>query len=110
MLIVSLALAAALVLAVLYVVAARRWLRITVTGNSMSPTFLDGQRLLVQRRRGREPRTGDAIVFEAPPDRRSEVALRLKRVAAIGGDEMPAWAHERFRSASVPAGYLLVVG
>jgi signal peptidase I len=110
MLIVSLAIAAALVLALLRVVAARRWLRITVTGNSMSPTFLDGQRLVVQRRRGREPRTGEAIVFEAPADRRHEVALRLKRVAATGGEEMPAWASARFRSAVVPAGYLLVVG
>src|SRR3954470_22755922 len=69
----------------------RRWIVVVVTGNSMAPTFRHGERLLARRQR-RAPRTGDAVVFTAPEARRGELALRVKRVAAVAGEEVPTWA------------------
>lgn len=53
-----------------------------VKGNSMHPNFLDGERLLTDKitYRFNEPRRGDVIVFQAPPDRAKDF---IKRVVAI---------------------------
>lgn len=110
MLIATICASIAIAIGVVRMIAARRWLRIVVTGNSMAPTFCDGQLLLVRRRGDRVPRVGDAIVFEAPPNRRQELVLRLKRVAAVGGDALPRWARTRLDEAHVPIGHVVVAG
>ena len=96
--------------------ARRRWLVITVTGNSMAPTLRDGQRLIA--RAGRSFTRGDVIVFRLSAeqiglDDEEGLALRIKRVAAVESDPMPAslrsepWAQG---SAHVPRGKLVVAG
>lgn len=87
----------------------RRWLVVVVTGNSMAPTFGNGERLLVRRRR-RAPRIGDAVVFTAREARRGELALRVKRVAAVAGNEVPAWAHASLGRGAVPSDHVVVAG
>lgn len=114
-------------------VAARRALvLITVSGGSMSPTYTDGEKLLV--RRGR-PRVGDVVVFRHPwlaqtprtaTNNRTETAAAnsaagrpdvewmVKRVVAVPADPVP----RDFRQAvaaldpetTVPSGCLLVRG
>lgn len=109
---------------VLGAVAARRALvLITVSGGSMSPTYTDGEKLLVRRGRLRPPQVGDVVVFRHPhlsraaaPARtaaaetaspgpgmpaahtavpRPDVDWMVKRVVAVGGDRVP----EEFRHA-----------
>lgn len=78
---------------------ARRWLVVTVRGASMSPTLRDGERLLVRRPpRGQPPAhaTGDIAVFRlaSPPSANTsaEPGHRIKRIAAVAGEPVPAWA------------------
>jgi signal peptidase I len=86
-----------------------RWVVVVVTGNSMAPTFRNGERLLV-RRRHRAPRIGDAVVFTAPDSRRGELALRVKRVAAMAGDGVPTWARGALGDGAVPTDHVVVAG
>jgi signal peptidase I len=88
----------------------RRWVVTTVRGTSMTPTFVDGQRVLA-RRPGRRPiRRGDVVVFRTTVT--SAVPLdpqwRLKRVAAIAGDPVPTWLD--VTPNVVPTGRLVIVG
>ncbi len=55
---------------------------------SMAPTFLDGDRLLVDpgAYRRRRPGRGEVVVLRDPEDRRR---LLIKRVAAVAGDPTP---------------------
>jgi signal peptidase I len=81
--------------------AAAGWLRwrlriVTVTGDSMQPTLVPGDRLLVRRTPLARVRTGD-IVVHAYPNRgefaSSEVAgdnWLIKRAVAVPGDPVPA--------------------
>jgi len=97
-------------LAIAAVVAVRRrWLVVTVRGSSMTPTLHDGQRLIA--RRGHDYRTGDIIVFRV--ELADTPALRVKRVAAVGGDPVPM----RLRAGvlagvrhAVPARHVVVAG
>ena len=85
--------------------ARRRWMVVTVRGHSMTPTLHSGERLLVRRwPRGGIPGVGDVIVFL--PDERGP---RIKRVAAIAGDPVPAWLG-RDAGARIPAGHVIVRG
>jgi signal peptidase I len=85
----------------------RRWLTVVVTGNSMAPSFHDGQRLLVTRRDTARPlAVGDVVVFSVP--HAGDLALRIKRVAAIAGEPVPAWV-DRLGSI-VPPAHLVVAG
>ncbi|MBI2007583.1 MAG: signal peptidase I [Candidatus Blackburnbacteria bacterium] len=56
-----------------------------VKGNSMHPNFLDGERLLTDKAsyRFNEPRRGDVIVFQAPPDHAKDF---IKRIIALPGE------------------------
>lgn len=66
-------------IALLAVLAARRWLDVVeVRGRSMSPTLLPDDRLLVVRAR---PRLGDIVLAGDPRDQRREL---IKRVGLIG--------------------------
>ena len=70
----------------------RRHVVVTVAGDSMAPTYLDGDRLLVRRRRLSGVRSGTPILVRLPPPEagpRGEV-LMVKRAAALPGDPVPA--------------------
>jgi signal peptidase I len=58
---------------------------VRVQGRSMDPTFYDGQWLLVRRMNWPAPplRVGDVVVFRMDDD------LLVKRIAALGGQEIP---------------------
>ncbi|GAA3989958.1 S26 family signal peptidase [Allokutzneria multivorans] len=103
---------------------ARRWISVTVDGDSMRPTFNPGDRVLA-RRITAPPRTGDVVVIEAPvlSGNRSTWDLPppgpgdldrqwlIKRVAAIGGDLVPPTAAGVLAAGQVvPPGSVLVVG
>lgn len=53
-----------------------------VISNSMAPTLLTGDRVLVDQRREYTPHTGDVIVFEDP---HNPGEMLTKRIAAVGG-------------------------
>ena len=85
--------------------ARRRFLLVTVVGNSMSPTYHDGQRLLV--RRGRYA-AGDVVMFRAPDTVRFDVAWLVKRAVALAGDPVPPDMTASVGAATVPPGHLVV--
>jgi signal peptidase I len=88
--------------------ARRRVLVIDVVGDSMSPTFRSGERVVAWRRRRRIPQRGEVIVFETPVHRRFDgPELRIKRVIAGSGDPVPASAGGE---GLVPMGYVAVAG
>jgi signal peptidase I len=107
----------------------RRYVAVTVRGQSMEPTYQDGEWLLV--RRGGQPGRGQVVVTEHPraaaavrdprlPDHlRATVAVEpphrwlVKRVAAVAGDPVP---REQVPALSdvpehrVPPGKLVLLG
>jgi signal peptidase I len=93
------------VLVVLLAVLRRRYVVARVWGHSMSPTFHDGERVVATRRR--HYRVGDVIVFR-PRSAATDVAWRIKRIAAVAGDPVPAWLETDHPV--VPAGRVVVVG
>jgi signal peptidase I len=124
----------AVAVGVVGVVAARRALvLITVAGGSMSPTYTDGEKLLVRRGGLRRPRVGDVVVFRhpqlaraaaatasAPAPARPDVDWMVKRVVAVHGDRIPDEIRPAVEAigaigpaeavTAVPPGYLLVRG
>ena len=96
----------------------RRWLVITVRGDSLSPTLRAGERLVVRRPRGRPLAyaTGDIIVFAvgSPPlATRSGPDHRVKRIAAVAGEPVPGWARAALgarEDALVPADRVVGAG
>jgi signal peptidase I len=100
----------AVVAGLVVLAAARRMLTaVTVRGTSMAPTLADGQRVLALRR-GRYVR-GDVVVFgvAGPPVVAGDPVWRVKRVAAVGLDSVPAWMGQG-RAGTVPAGTVVVSG
>jgi signal peptidase I len=85
--------------------ARRRFMLITVRGTSMTPTYDDGERLLL--RRGSYA-TGDVIMFRSPERFQGKMDWLVKRVTAMPGDPVPADMAERAAVAVVPPGRLLV--
>jgi signal peptidase I len=87
----------------------RRLVLVTVRGNSMEPTFADGDRVLV--RRNRTCREGDVVVF-AMPEGEGEPGLHwlVKRVAQVSGERVPGELRSAVTEEIVPAGYLVVRG
>lgn len=96
---------AVVVALVLLVVLRRRYVVARVWGHSMSPTFHDGERVVATRRRNYH--VGDVIVFR-PRSTATDVAWRIKRIAAIAGDPVPDWLAADHPV--VPAGRVVVVG
>ncbi|HTE50040.1 MAG TPA: hypothetical protein VK698_04150 [Kofleriaceae bacterium] len=98
--------------------ARRRWLRVTMLGDGMAPTYRDGELLLARRlpkpRRGSRPRLArrDVVVFRPPSAlsfqlESSDLPVRVMRVVATGGDPLPEPAGGASR---VPSHKLLVAG
>lgn len=101
---VALGVVLVVVLAVVLVLR-RRYVVARVWGHSMAPTFRDGERVIATRRR--EYRVGDVIVFR-PRSAHTDVAWRIKRVAAVAGDPVPVWLANG--DTVVPPGRVVVVG
>ncbi|MEV8510736.1 S26 family signal peptidase [Dactylosporangium sp. NPDC051484] len=94
--------------ALLVVLARRRLLVVTVRGDSMRPSFADGDVLLAFT--GRRPAVGDVVVFRHPiRDGRGPVHL-VKRVAAVAGDPVPADIRRIVDCDLVPPRRLVVSG
>jgi signal peptidase I len=115
------ALTVLLVLAVAIAVLRRQVRIVSVTGMSMAPTILPGDRLLVRRAAVTAVKTGQVVVIEKPgrggvwadaPGRLGkEPEWMIKRVVATPGDRhpdgMPAMAPDE---PVVPPGKLLIIG
>ncbi|MEU7854286.1 S26 family signal peptidase [Nonomuraea sp. NPDC049141] len=96
----------------------RRYMVVTVRGESMLPTYRPGERLVLRRTPPRSLRTGQVVVLTEPghtqPDApMSGPHLIIKRVAALPGDPIPRDTVPALRTAPgtrVPAGHLIVLG
>ena len=55
----------------------------SIPSESMTPTLVPGDQIVVVRYSGGAPQRGDVIVFESPADRKE---LLVKRVVAVPGD------------------------
>ncbi|WP_051367115.1 S26 family signal peptidase [Hamadaea tsunoensis] len=86
----------------------RRRLVVTVEGDSMRPTYQDGDRLLV--RTGPACRPGDVVVFANPHGPEPGPAMLVKRVAATAGDAVPEATRTRIGAGPVPPGRIVVLG
>ncbi|MEV0385480.1 S26 family signal peptidase [Nonomuraea sp. NPDC050643] len=99
----------------------RRYLVVTVHGESMVPAYLPGERVLVRRTAPGALRAGQVVVLRefaaARPDGDRVEEPRpqwiIKRVAAVPGDAIPRDTVPALRTAPgtlVPAGRLVVLG
>jgi signal peptidase I len=112
------------VVAICFAAGTVRWLQghyvvVTVHGESMSPTYEDGQRLLVRRCDGRRVTRGQSVVYTDGPDQATPSGWgagadtappwTIKRVAAAPGEPVP---RDRFPALNevVPAAGLVVEG
>lgn len=116
----SLVIACPIAAAMLALVVVRRcFLVITVTGTSMTPALMPGERVLIRRRARDGVRVGRIVVFRDPageclawgydPDVRKR--WMIKRVAAMHGDVVPEVARPGLGEIrEVPPGMLVVLG
>ncbi|MET8526569.1 S26 family signal peptidase [Micromonospora sp. NPDC005172] len=87
----------------------RRFMVVTVRGQSMEPTFSEGDRVLI--RRGQRLQAGDVVVLRTAAARSTAAARPscvIKRVAAVAGEVVPPYigpAGDR-----VPTGRLVLLG
>ncbi|WP_433510552.1 S26 family signal peptidase [Nonomuraea sp. CA-143628] len=111
----------------------RRYVVVTVHGESMLPTYRPGERLVVRRTSPRSLRTGQIVVLAGVAKGSRPGAARgsragavggsladeagtgwiVKRVAAVPGDPIPRDTVPALRTAPgthVPAGHLVVLG
>lgn len=87
----------------------RAYLVAIVRGPSMSPTYREGDRLLVRRVGPAAVRPGDVVVLTVPAGPVvDEIELMVKRVAAMPGDPVPDGIPVGERL--VPPGRLVVLG
>ena len=90
----------------------RSWLLlVTVRGNSMTPTYEDGDRLLVWTWRHSKYLAGEVIVFRTPYHI-GELTYLVKRVVACAGGPVPPEVAHRVGGSGreIPAGALVVRG
>jgi signal peptidase I len=95
----------------------RRYLVVTVHGESMLPTYRPGERVIVRRTPPGSLHAGQVVVLSSstpvPPGEHSIPAWIIKRVAAVPGDPIPRDTVPALRTAPgtrVPAGRLVVLG
>jgi signal peptidase I len=90
--------------------AVTRLTAVTVTGDSMAPTFADGDRVLVRRVPAHRLRAGDVVVVRLPgADGPRDRPWLIKRVAALPGDPVPAVVTPAVGDGPVPGGRLVVL-
>jgi signal peptidase I len=91
----------------------RRLVAVTVTGDSMAPTFANGDRVLVARTSPRRLRVGDVVVAWLPgmPSATSERdrPWLVKRVAALPGDPVPPAVCATIGDERVPPGQTVLL-
>ena len=95
----------------------RRYLVITVEGTSMTPTLVEGDRVLVRRARSAQVAAGELVVATSPTGGRWD-GMRLpewliKRAAAVQGEPVPRLGAPALHSLSgdtVPVGCVVLVG
>jgi signal peptidase I len=100
------------------VVAGALWLRrsyliVDVSGRSMEPTLVNGQRVVARRAGLRRVRPGDVVVLYPPPDAPHGDGLLIKRVLALPGDPLPRARVPKLRDLPgdhVPPAQLVVLG
>ncbi|MFD1538340.1 S26 family signal peptidase [Nonomuraea guangzhouensis] len=100
----------------------RRYMVVTVHGESMLPTYRPGERLVLRRTPPRSLRTGQVVVLTEPGHSEPDAPLSgtstgpyliIKRVAALPGDPIPRDTVPALRTAPgtrVPDGHLVVLG
>lgn len=95
----------------------RRYIVVTVEGESMIPTLADGDRVVVRRARLAAVRSGQLVVSGPPTgerwDRHPLPAWLIKRAAAVPGDRVPRDAGPALRALAeerVPDGRLVLLG
>lgn len=107
----TIAIASAMIIAITIWWLRRRWIVVTVEGESMAPTLRDGQQILARRVGTRaELQRGDVVVFRlssAQAHASERLVHRVKRIAALAGDPVPAWMGAQGR---VPRGCVVVAG
>ncbi|WP_026215107.1 S26 family signal peptidase [Nonomuraea coxensis] len=90
----------------------RRFVLATVSGFSMAPTLLPGDRLLVRRASLSRLRVGDIVVV-TPDTRmagpRPRSGYVIKRLAAVPGDRVPEHVPSP-SNAQVPPGWMALLG
>jgi signal peptidase I len=117
----SLVIACPLVAAMLGLAVMRRcFVVVKVTGSSMAPALMPGDRVLVRRGARHGLRTGLIVVFGQPRDEclvwdgdaeATRKRWMIKRVAAVHGDAVPDVARPAIGDvAVVPPGMLVVLG
>jgi signal peptidase I len=117
----SLVIAGPVAAAMLILLVLRRcFVVVAVTGRSMSPALMPGDRLLVRRGARHGLRVGLIVVFSQPPDECQigdgdvpppRIQWTIKRVVALPGDAVPAAARPAIGDlAVVPPGMLVVFG
>jgi signal peptidase I len=95
----------------------RTWLVVDVIGESMAPTFVGGDRVLVRLDRTGGLCVGDVVVYgrsphgdDRPPTEPDGPAMVVKRVAALPGDPMPDTVDAGDGGTTVPPGRLVLLG
>jgi signal peptidase I len=100
----------------------RRYVLVTVRGESMEPTLRHGDRVLADRTRIGDIRVGDVVVLEpgnprpvrnSRPSTAEPAYWMIKRVVAVPGDPVPPGsvpARHTTPNAVVPWGKLVVAG
>lgn len=95
----------------------RRYLVVTVQGESMSPTLTDGDRVVVRRAPLTAVRSGRLVVSGPPSGERWDhlplPAWLIKRAVAVPGDRVPKDAGPALRALAeerVPAGRMVLLG
>jgi signal peptidase I len=92
----------------------RRYVAVTVEGESMSPTYPAGSRVLVRRTGPEAIRRGQVVVFTGfPPVLDGRARFVIKRAAAVPGDPVPRDTVPALRSVPeqhIPPRRLVVLG
>jgi signal peptidase I len=91
------------------VVVRRCFTLVHVVGQSMMPTYRDGERVLARRLPGEQARSRDIVAFVPPRgnDHFADLVYRIKRVVAVAGEPSPPWLDP---GQPVPPGKLVVLG
>ncbi len=94
---------------------------VTVVGHSMSPTYADGDRVVIRRIPAARVRPGQVVVIGKPHSgnraaasavcpRRAGSDLMIKRVIAVPGDPRPHVCPPQAAETIVPPGQFVVLG